>query len=67
MSHVELENHMRKIIDKLQPGTVFILRDIISDPPARLGRQLYEDVQSGKIKDVVLHGKSDGVEQYKKI
>lgn len=67
MSQQELEIHMRQLIDKLSTGTVFTLSDIIPDPPALLGRRLYEGVQSGNIGNVCCIGKSAGVETYKKL
>ena len=66
MSYKELETQMKSIISKLQPGTTFLLKDIISDPPAGLGRTLYECVQSGVIPNVRCTGKTNGVETYEK-
>lgn len=67
MGFIVLENQMKSIINSLPAGTNFMLRDIINDPPARLGRCLYEGVQSGEIPNVVYNKKVDGVESYTKI
>lgn len=68
MSHIELENHMIKLIQKFATGTKFTLKDLILDPPAQLGRKLYEDVASGKIPNVkCLGNKEDGIEKYEKL
>lgn len=67
MSYVVSENQMRSIINSLPSGKTFFLRDIISNPPARLGRTLFEEVQSGEIPNVVYNKKVDGVETYTKI
>ncbi len=67
MGLVVLENQMKSIINSLPAGTTFMLRDIINDPPALLGRRLYEGVQSGEIPNVVYNKKIDGVESYTKI
>lgn len=67
MSYTVLENQMKNIINGLSAGTNFRLRDIINDPPALLGRRLYEGVQSGEIPNVIYDKKVDGVESYTKI
>ncbi len=67
MGFVALENQMKSVINSLPAGTTFMLRDIISDPPALLGRHLYEGVQSGEIPNVVYNRRIDGVESYTKI
>lgn len=66
MSYTALENQMRSIISNLSAGTEFFLRDIIMNPPAQLGRTLFEEVQSGKIPNVECFEKVDGVEHYRK-
>lgn len=66
MSYTALENQMRSIISNLSAGTEFFLRDIIVNPPAQLGRTLFEEVQSGTIPNVVCFEKVDGVEHYRK-
>lgn len=67
MSQETLENQMKAIIDSLPTGKEFQLSDIISDPPALLGRRLFEDVQSGKIENVkCITGVDDTVQRYKK-
>lgn len=66
MSYKSLENQMRCIINSLPVGKEFCLNEIIENPPAQLGRTLFEDVQNGKIPNVVCTGKVKGVEQYKK-
>lgn len=67
MSYTVLENQMKSTISSLPAGTNFMLRDIINDPPALLGRRLYEGVQNGEIPNVVYNKKIDGVESYTKI
>ncbi|MBP3602784.1 MAG: hypothetical protein J6J79_01390 [Lachnospiraceae bacterium] len=67
MSYTVLENQMKSTISNLPAGTNFMLRDIINDPPALLGRRLYEGVQSGEIPNVVYNKKVDGVESYTKM
>lgn len=67
MSYTVLENQMKSVINGLPVGTNFMLRDIINDPPALLGRRLYEGVQSGEIPNVVYNKKVNGVESYTKI
>ena len=67
MSYIVLENQMKSVINGLPKGTNFMLRDIINDPPALLGRRLYEGVQNGEIRNVVYNKKVDGVESYTKL
>lgn len=67
MGYKVLENQMRSIINNLDQGKEFSLRDIIQNPPARLGRTLYEAVQNGNIPHVQCIGIIDGVEHYKKL
>lgn len=67
MSYTALGNQMKSIISNLKPGEKFFLRDIISDPPAQLGRKLYEEVQSGAIPNVRFVAKIDGADQYEKL
>lgn len=62
-----LENQMKCIILSLAPRTEFVLRDIINDPPALLGRKLYEGVADGTIPNVEYIGKEEGIDKYKKI
>lgn len=67
MSFQELEKQMKNIISNLKPDTVFLLRDIISNPPSLLGKILYNGVESGEIADVEFIGKdADGIDQYRK-
>lgn len=62
-----LENQMRTTINNLPVGTEFQLNDIIANPPAQLGRTLYEDVQSGKIQNVICITQSnDTIQKYRK-
>jgi len=68
MSHKALENQMRATINNLPAGTEFSLKDIIENPPAQLGRKLFEDVASQKIANVIcITGKEDSVQKYKKL
>lgn len=67
MGYEVLRNQMQSVICNLPAGTEFAIKDIISNPPARLGRTLFEEVQNGTIKNVQCLGKVDGVEQYKKL
>ena len=49
MSNYEpLINQMRSIIQSLPCGQEFSLSDLLTNPPAQLGRKLFEDVNSGK-------------------
>lgn len=66
MSHTVLENQMKSIISTLESGTTFMLRDILDNPPALLGRRLYEGVESGEIPNVEFIGKEDGIDKYVK-
>jgi hypothetical protein len=43
---------MLAAIDKLEPETVFFLRDVVSAPQALLGRWLYDNVKSNSIPNV---------------
>lgn len=68
MSYKVLENRMRTIINNLSAGKEFQLNEIIENPPAQLGRQLYEDVQNGRIANVICITQSnDTVQKYRKI
>ena len=67
MRYTALENQMKSIISNLPARKKFMLRDIINDPPALLGRRLYEGVKSGEIPNVEFNEKVDGVETYTKI
>lgn len=67
MSHKVLENQMKSVIHSMKPGTEFMLRDIINDPPARLGRTLYEGVESGEIENVVCIEQGKGGDKYRKL
>lgn len=67
MSYNVLKNQMRSTINSLPAGEKFFLRDIISNPPAQLGRTLFEEVQSGAIANVKYLSTVDGVEQYQKM
>lgn len=67
MSYTVLENQMRSIIANLPSGEKFFLRDIIPNPPAQLGRTLYEEAQNGTISNVRCIAKVDNVEQYEKL
>jgi hypothetical protein len=62
-----LENQMISVINSLKPETEFLLRDIISNPPALLGRVLHDGVTDGTIPNVIYIGNQDGVDKYKKI
>ena len=67
MSYNVLENQMRSIINNLPSGKTFFLRDIISNPPARLGRTLFEAVQREAMSNVEYLTKVDSIEQYQKL
>lgn len=41
MSHIELEEQMKKIISNLKPGTEFVLSDIIATPPNTIGQKTF--------------------------
>lgn len=62
MSQQELEAHMKQLISKVALETEFALRDIIPNPPAGLGRRLYEGVNDGTIANVGFMGKRAGVD-----
>lgn len=67
MSHKVLENQMRAIINSLPIGTEFHLNDIIANPPALLGRKLYEDVQRQNIQNVIcITQANDAIQKYRK-
>ena len=66
--YIVLTNQMRSIINNLPPGTEFYLNEIISNPPAQIGRKFYEDVHNNKIKDVICITQSnDSIQKYRKI
>lgn len=67
MSFNELECQMKNIISNLKPETEFLLRDIIANPPALLGRKLNEGVKDGTIPDVEFIGIIDGYDKYRKL
>ncbi len=67
MSYKQLENQMKSIIKNLECGEKFFLRDIIPNPPAQLGRMLYEGVENGEIPNVRYIAKLNGSDQYEKI
>lgn len=62
-----LENQMRASIDSMSPGYEFEMNDVIANPPAQLGRTLFEAVQSGRIPNVQCLGKVNGIERYRKL
>lgn len=67
MGYEVLINQMRSIIHSLPVGKEFSLNDIIKNPPARLGRTLYEDVKNGVIPDVIcITTKVDAIQRYRK-
>lgn len=67
MSYKALVNQMKSIISSLPEGIEFCLNEIIENPPAQLGRTLYEAVQSGEIPNVIcITTDSDRVQKYKK-
>ena len=68
MSYKTLENQMKSIISNLPAGKEFCLNEIIENPPAQLGRALYEAVQSGEIPNVTcITTAQDSVQKYRKI
>lgn len=67
MSYKVLLNQMKSIIANLPSGEKFLLSDIITDPPTRLGRTLYDAVESGEIPDVKYIGQENGTALYQKI
>lgn len=67
MSFQALENQMKGIISTLKPGTEFMLRDIINDPPAGLGKKLFEGVQNGEIENVICIEQGKGADKYRKL
>ena len=66
MSNNALENQMKSIIKNLDSGTEFYLKDIIVNPPALLGRVLFEGVADKTIPDVTCLGKIGDAEKYRK-
>lgn len=67
MGYEVLINQMRSAIHSLPVGNEFSLNDIIANPPAQLGRTLYEDVQSGAIPNVIcITTNADTVQRYRK-
>ena len=52
-SYASLYKQLIERIDKLEPGTTFIIRDLIDTPPALIGRWLYQNVDSGEVKNVI--------------
>lgn len=67
MSYNVLVNQMKSIITNLPSGEKFFLSDIVADPPARLGRTLYDAVVSGDIPNVKYIGQENGIALYQKI
>ena len=67
MSYNVLVNQMNSIITNLPSGKKFFLSDIVADPPARLGRTLYDVVESGAIPNVKYIGQENGIALYQKI
>lgn len=67
MSYRQLENQMNSIISNLKTGEKFFLRDIIPNPPAQLGRTLYENVENGAIPNVKFIAKINNADQYEKL
>ena len=61
------ENLMKCVIKSLDPGEEFVLSDIIDNPPAYLGKILFEGVENGTIPNVEHIGIVDGVERYRKL
>ena len=67
-SYASLYKQPLETTETLEPGTTFIIRDLIDTPPALIGRWLYQNVDSGEVKNVIHDGKdSVGTERYKKI
>lgn len=67
MSYKVLLNQMKSIIANLPSGEKFLLKDIITDPPTRLGRTLYDAVESGEIPNVKYIGQESGSAAYEKL
>ncbi len=67
MGYKALVNQMKCVIASLDPDTEFFLQDIMVNPPAILGRTLYEGVDKGTIPNVECIGIVDGVEKYRKL
>lgn len=66
MSYNALVNQMKCIIKSLESGKEFYLSDIISNPPAGLGRILYNGVADSSIPDVTCLGRIGDAEKYRK-
>ncbi|MBS5909141.1 hypothetical protein ABEO75_18355 [Paenibacillus macerans] len=67
VSFIDLYKEAVSTINSLEPGSEFVLRDIISNPPALLGRYIFEAVENGNIKNVSFEGKDGlGAIKYKK-
>lgn len=67
MSYKTLENQMICVINSLPSGKEFCLNEIIENPPAQLGRTLYQYVQSGKISNVVcITPDKSSIQKYRK-
>lgn len=67
-SYTSLYRKLIEGIEKLAPGTSFVIRDLIDVPPALIGRWLYQNVDKGEVQNVVHDGKdSVGTEKYRKI
>ncbi len=67
-SYASLYKQLVERTEKLEPGITFIIRDLIDTPPVLIGRWLYQNVDSGEVKNVIHDGKeSVGTEKYKKI
>lgn len=62
-----LEEEMKSTIHGLASGEEFTIADILSNPPARLGRTLYEEVQSGEIPNVQYLGRINRKSRYRKL
>lgn len=67
MGYEVLENQMQSVISNLEKGKEFMLKDIISNPPAGLGRILYQKVKSKDIPNVKYMGKKNDVDVYVKL
>ncbi|NLK14328.1 MAG: hypothetical protein GX313_06235 [Spirochaetales bacterium] len=64
--YADLYKKLLEKIEKLPKNSEFVLRDIISTPPALIGRWFYENVKNGLVKDVEHIGKDEGgVEKYR--
>lgn len=67
MGYEALENQMKSVINSLESGKEFFLRDVMQNPQPMLGRKLYEAVQNGDIPNVKWIENVDGVNRYKKL